>query len=674
MNIAGYFQSISLAAVMLIYGLPVRAQELKYDSLPVSLEIRESGAGSVRITLMPSGTESELPDYPMLGDKDYPSPVLSINEVPEQAVTFVGRFTISVNADPFKVFVRDRDGMLIQELTFGDDGRVYFKIDESPILGMGEGGPRMGRGWRDEEIEFDRRGRLHKMEPRWQANAYGSRNPVAMLAGTGGWGLFVVSPWVQVDLSGEDQGVFIPLRTLGLQPGVQNKENQQQNSGKGIPPPGTDSRGQFDIFVFDTEKPESFLDDLAEISGRAVLPPKWALGYMQSHRTLQDDSLMTGIVKTFREKKIPLDAVIYLGTGFCPRGWNTEQPSFDFNPEVFHRKASEVIDDLHDLHVKVVVHMVPWDRDKLPTLDGTIPTVAGEKLDESHILNYWKQHTDLVESGIDAWWPDEGDWFDLYERIKRHQMYYQGPLFTTPDVRPWSLHRNGHLGIAQWGGWVWSGDTESAWKTLEGQIAVGINHSLSLSPFWGSDIGGFYPNEELDGELYARWFQFGAFCPSFRSHGRTWWTRLPWGWGLSEGLWYDWWDNKEYEGGKFITRYVDLTIMPLFTKAGAIIPFDPLRQFTSQPVDEPLEIRIYAGADGSYTLYEDDGISLDYLDDRNINLTRFEWEDDTRTLTIEPVDNEDNKIERNREFMIVMLPSGKQKLVNYRERFLKLVF
>ncbi len=42
------------------------------------------------------------------------------------------------------------------------------------------------------------------------------------------------------------------------------------------------------------------------------------------------------------------------------------------------------------------------------------------------------------------------------------------------------------------------------------------------------------PNSELTGELYARWFQFAAFCGSFRSHGRTWWTRLPWGWGLGE--------------------------------------------------------------------------------------------------------------------------------------------
>ena len=57
-----------------------------------------------------------------------------------------------------------------------------------------------------------------------------------------------------------------------------------------------------------------------------------------------------------------------------------------------------------------------------------------------------------------------------------------------------------------------------------------INTALSGIPFWGTDIGGFVPTKELTGELYVRWFQFAAFCPLFRSHGRTWKLRLPWGW------------------------------------------------------------------------------------------------------------------------------------------------
>ena len=764
MDPARYFIRIALIIIILCTGISLHGQVLKYDSMIVTLEIREYGPGSIRISILSADMTGKLPHNPVLAYEDYPEPIISVNNVSGVFKGKAGNLDFTVQADPLTVAVYDTDGRLVQEIRFMEDGRVSFNLDENPVLGMGEGGPRMGRGWRNEKIEFDRRGRLHRMEPRWQANAYGSRNPVALLVGTGGWGLFVASPWVQVDLTEDRRGLFIPFRSLGIEAEVQNKENQQQNTGKGIPPPSSNVPGHFDIFVFDTGEPEIFFNDLAEITGRAVMPPIWAMGYMQSHRTLEDESQLIEIVKTFRDKEIPVDAVIYLGTGFCPRGWNTEQPSFDFNPEVFKRNPSEVVDDLHDLNVKVIVHMVPWDRNRLPTLQGTIPPEKGEKLDESHIFNYWKQHIDLVENGIDAWWPDEGDWFDLYERIRRHQLYYQGPLYTRPDVRPWSLHRNGHIGIAKWGGWVWSGDTESSWKTLEGQIAVGINHSLSVSPFWGSDIGGFYPNEELDGELYARWFQFGVFCPSFRSHGRTWWTRLPWGWGLSEmgprenrrnpldeelnnpeiepvckkyaelryrllsynytlawearsrglpmmramwvhypgdsiargigdqylwgkdmliapvykkgatgrkvylptGIWYDWWDNKEFSGGKYIEREVDLDIMPVFVRSGSIIPLDPSRQYTSQQVDEPIEIRIYTGSDGLFILYEDDGMSLDYLENKNTTETEFSWNEKNKALTIKPHGNTvSNKGNLEREFRLLLLPSGEEKLISY---------
>jgi alpha-glucosidase/alpha-D-xyloside xylohydrolase len=53
-------------------------------------------------------------------------------------------------------------------------------------------------------------------------------------------------------------------------------------------------------------------------------------------------------------------------------------------------------------------------------------------------------------------------------------------------------------------------------------------------PYWGTDIGGFVPTPEFTAELYLRWFQFGAFCPLFRCHGRAWKLRLPWGWNTGD--------------------------------------------------------------------------------------------------------------------------------------------
>ena len=744
--------------VILLQLLP--GQAIMSGGQPATLEIREAGENSVRVTLLPASLNGSIPVTPLLADgRVYPEPMIRISQSGSPASVISGRLKIDMSFNPLTVAVSEKEGRLIQKLEFLEDGSVAFVLDGEPVLGMGEGGPRMTGNWREQEIEFNRMGRYHDMVPRWQANAYGSRNPVASLLGTSGWGLYVAAPWVEVDLRRGAKGRFVawvpPAERSDSIDGPVTRNMQ------GRPPLDDIIPGFLDIFIFNARNPVGYMKEWSEVTGTAVMPPKWSLGYMQSHRTLEDENQMIDIVKTFREKKIPVDAVIYLGTGFCPRGWNTEQPSFDFNPEVFTREPSAVIADLHKMDVKVINHIVPWRRDKLPTFTGNIPPASGEVVDKSHMLDYWLQHEDLVKAGVDAWWPDEGDWFNLFERVNRHKLYYVGPLYTTPDVRPWSLHRNGHAGIAQWGGWVWSGDTDSSWKTLEGQISVGINHSLSLSPYWGSDIGGFYPNEELTGELYARWFQFGAFTPSFRSHGRTWWTRLPWGWGLSEmgprenranplltelnnhaiepicreytelryrlmpytytlawearntglplmramwlhyssdiktrgigdqylwgrdmiiapvykkgatsrdvylpdGLWYDWWTGGSVRGGTVVTREVDLRTMPVYVRAGAIIPMDPVKQYTGEVVKEAMTIRVFTGAAGDYTMYEDDGISLGYLNGE-YSQTRFTWDDGRRILTIVRKGNAVTGSEAV-DIEIELIPSGRKKRITW---------
>ena len=75
--------------------------------------------------------------------------------------------------------------------------------------------------------------------------------------------------------------------------------------------------------------------------------------------------------------------------------------------------------------------------------------------------------------------------------------------------------------------------------------------------------------------------------------------------------------------------------MPLYVRAGAILPLDPPRQYVDEPTDQPTTLAVYTGADGEFVLYEDDGASLDYL--RNAaTWTRLRWDDHARSLTIEP--------------------------------------
>ncbi|MES2005879.1 MAG: TIM-barrel domain-containing protein [Bacteroidota bacterium] len=740
------------------------AQQITTAEAPAELLIRKISNECIRITLQPLSYTNHVLNNPALVGDAYPEPVIRINTLAKEMSKQVGNLSIHIKNSPLTITVTNGKGQVVQELVFENNRSLSFTFQgNEKVLGLGEGGPKPvpGTNWRLQPVQYDRRGSMDSMQPRWQGDAYGSRNPAAMLSGTSGWGLFVAAPWVLVDMRDKTKGYFIPWKPAASNAQAQTQRNQGLNNGKGLPPVDSIVPGLFDVFVFDAHDPASMMRDFSKITGPAVMPPKWALGYMQSHRTLEDDAQMTGIADSFRMKKIPIDAVIYLGTGFAPKGWNKMQPSFEFNPEVFKKDPVTVINHFHQKDVKVVLHMVPWDRDKLPSLHGNIPAKKDEIKDAGHIENYWKQHEALVKAGIDAFWPDEGDWFNLYERISRHQMYYQGSLASNPAKRPWSLQRNGYPGIAKWGGWVWSGDTESSWKTLEAQIAVGINYSLSIAPFWGSDIGGFYPNETYSGEMYVRWHQFAAFNASFRSHGRTWWLHLPWGWGRSEmgpkenrtnppqsamnnalvepvikqynelryqlmpysytlawqaretgmpmmrslwlhyasdekasaigdqflwgsdimvapvyekdaqirkvylpkGEWYDWWTNKPVAGGAIVEKSVDLSTMPLYVKAGAIIPMDTIRQSAADTVKAALTLKVYTGADGSFVLYEDDGESTEYLKGK-YQLTKFSWDQKTKQLSIEPLKTIQNT-KTDRIFVIDWIGQQKKERIRY---------
>ena len=96
--------------------------------------------------------------------------------------------------------------------------------------------------------------------------------------------------------------------------------------------------------------------EFVRLTGHPVMPPKWVMGYMQSHRSLELGEPVK-IVETFREKKLPIDAVIYLGTGYTvgDTGWNLGHGSLEFNPKIFDR-PQEIIDKLHALDVKIVLH------------------------------------------------------------------------------------------------------------------------------------------------------------------------------------------------------------------------------------------------------------------------------------------------------------------------------
>ena len=211
-------------------------------------------------------------------------------------------------AEDFAVSVTAH-GHVVQQLRADlTTNSLSFLLGRGPLLGLGEGGP-----------QFDRRGAADEMrngQDGYRLHTHGARVPVQWVVGTEGWGLYVHQPLGTLDLTGSE-GRFAASTLLPL-----------------------------DVFVVASSDPAVLLREYAVITGYAELPARWTFGYMQSHRTLAGSEEVLGVARTFREKRLPCDALIYLGTEFTPSGWNTRNGEFTWNagnfpdPQGRHRRAA----------------------------------------------------------------------------------------------------------------------------------------------------------------------------------------------------------------------------------------------------------------------------------------------------------------------------------------------
>jgi alpha-glucosidase/alpha-D-xyloside xylohydrolase len=106
---------------------------------------------------------------------------------------------------------------------------------------------------------------------------------------------------------------------------------------------------------------------------------------------------------------------------------------------------------------------------------------------------------------------------------------------------------------------------------------------------------------------------------------------------LPRGTWYDFWCQERKEGGVEITRPVDLATIPLYVRAGAIIPLGPVQQYSGEDSSGSLTLSIYPGADGKFQLYEDDGVSFDHRKGDWMGIV-MNWLDRDRRLTMQLAD------------------------------------
>lgn len=133
--------------------------------------------------------------------------------------------------------------------------------------------------------------------------------------------------------------------------------------------------------------------------------------------------------------------------------------------------------------------------------------------------------------------------------------------------------------------------------------------------------------------------------------------------------WYDFFTNEAYEGGKEIEISTHLNTIPLFARAGSIIPIEPDVQYTGEKSWDNLTIKVFPGGSGSFTLYEDEGDNYNYEKGAytEINMT---WNDKSQMLTIAPRKGNYEGMITNRTFNIELL-NGKKQSVSYNGKQIK---
>jgi len=305
-----------------------------------------------------------------------------------------------------------------------------------------------------------------------------------------------------------------------------------------------------------------------ELTGAAPLYGKWAYGYFQSKEHYKSRDELLAIAAEYRAREIPIDCIVqdwdYWGEG---RGaWN--QLVFDGKS---YPRPTEMIDLLHreNLHFMISIWCgfgaetpVYQDMDRHGFLYPPVGWAGFKFFDAYNPAAtdlYWRYVSrGLFQHGVDGWWMDstEPDIVNaLTKESEEYEMKRTGsnhlgtfarylntyPLMVTESVyrnqrretdrkRVYILTRSTFAGQQRAAATTWSGDIGASWEVFRRQIAAGLNHSMSGIPYWTFDIGayvlgsygGVFPGGGKDPayqELYTRMFQFGAFCPIFRSHG-----------------------------------------------------------------------------------------------------------------------------------------------------------
>ncbi len=570
---------------------------------------------------------------------------------------------------------------------------------------------------------------------------------------------------------------------------------------------------QIDYYFVYGETMDDVISGYRTLTGKAQVMPKWAMGFWQSRERYKTQDEILSTLKEFRERRIPIDNIVQDWSYWPEDAWGSHDfdlarfPDAKAMVDSIHALNGRIMISVWPKFYASTDHYKAFDEKgwmyrqavKDSIKDWIGPGYIGSFYDaysaDARKL-FWQQMNDkLYRLGIDAWWMDASEpnirdctdmqyrkdlcgptalgpsaqYFNAYA-LMNAEAIYDGQRGVNPDDRVFLLTRSGFAGLQRYSTATWSGDIATRWEDMKAQISAGLNFAASGIPYWTMDIGGFcVENRYVAGdkeyrktgrenddfkewrELNARWYQFGAFCPLFRSHGQypyrevwhiapeghpaynsiVYYTKLrynlmPYIYSLAgmthfadytimrplvmdftadanvndigdqymfgQSLmvcpvyeygarsrevyfpagtnWYDFYTGKHIAGGQPLSVAAPYERIPLFVREGAIIPFGPEMQWSSEKPAEEITLYVYGGRNGAFTLYEDEGVNYNY-EKGYYSMIPFTYDEATRTLTIGDRTGSFDGMLEERTFNVVYVGKDTPRAFNLQTRGVK---
>lgn len=330
-------------------------------------------------------------------------------------------------------------------------------------------------------------------------------------------------------------------------------------------------------FIFGNDY-KQIIEQYILLTGKPILPPKWALGFSQSRGMYTFEDQAKNIANEFRQRKIPCD-IIYQDIG-----WVRHLQDFEWNKERY-KNPRGMLRHLDSMGFKMILSQDPvisqkenkqWiEADSLRYF--TTDTRTNKSYDmpwpwggncgvvdftKPEVADWWGHYQQKpLNDGVRGFWTDMGEpaWSneDATDRLfMKHHLGMHDEIHNVygltwdkvvkeqfekhnPNKRVFQMTRAAYAGLQRYT-FGWSGDAGNGnnvldgWDQLANQVPMSLSSGMGGIPFWACDISGYcgdITDHHAMDELYTRWMQFGVFNPLSRAHHEGNHAAEPWMFG-----------------------------------------------------------------------------------------------------------------------------------------------